>query len=136
MQATHVVGFGRYESSTRFSSRLLALVLTLVGGLLGALLVVGPAAAPAAAQDQDDVNVLVFSKTAGFRHASIPDGIAMIERLGAANGFAVTATEDASMFTDETLAQYDAVVWLSTTGDVLTEDQQAAFERYIQQGGG
>ena len=40
------------------------------------------------------------------------------------------------MFTDENLALYDAVVFLSTTGDVLNADQQAAFERYIQAGGG
>jgi cytochrome c len=81
-------------------------------------------------------NVLVFSKTAGFRHSSIEPGIAAIEQLGAANGFNVDATEDATQFTDANLAQYDAVVFLSTTGDVLDETQQAAFERYFQAGGG
>jgi len=81
-------------------------------------------------------NVLVFSKTAGFRHDSIPTGIAAIQQLGAQNDFAVTATEDGAAFTDANLAQYDAVVWLSTTGDVLTDTQQDAFERYIQAGGG
>jgi type 1 glutamine amidotransferase len=79
--------------------------------------------------------VLVFSRTAGFRHASIPDGVAAVRRLGAANGFGVDATEDAALFTDENLARYDAVIWLSTTGDVLDAGQQAAFERYIRGGG-
>ena len=81
-------------------------------------------------------NVLVFSKTAGFRHDSIPQGIAAIQELGADNGFEVDATEDGAQFTDANLAQYDAVIWLSTTGDVLTDTQQAAYERYIQAGGG
>ncbi|MDG4821740.1 ThuA domain-containing protein [Asanoa sp. WMMD1127] len=80
--------------------------------------------------------VLVFSKTAGFRHDSIPAGITAIQQLGAANDFSVTATEDAGAFTDANLAQYDAVVWLSTTGDVLDGNQQAAFERFIRAGGG
>lgn len=81
-------------------------------------------------------DVLVFSKTAGFRHSSIEEGIAAIELLGEDNDFGVTATEDASVFTEEGLAPYDAVVWLSTTGDVLDDDQQAAFEGYIAAGGG
>jgi cytochrome c len=81
-------------------------------------------------------NVLVFSKTAGFRHDSIPQGIAAIEQLGADNDFNVDASEDSTVFTDANLAQYDAVVFLSTTGDILDDDQQAAFERYIQAGGG
>jgi type 1 glutamine amidotransferase len=80
--------------------------------------------------------VLVFSKTAGFRHSSIPTGIAAIQQLGTANGFAVTATEDAAQFTSANLAQYQAVIWLSTTGDVLNSEQQSAFESYIAAGGG
>ncbi len=80
--------------------------------------------------------VLVFSKTAGFRHASIPDGIAAVKQLGAANNFSVDATEDAAAFTDANLKQYQAVIFMSTTGDVLNDVQQGAFERYIKAGGG
>src|ERR1043166_4109510 len=80
--------------------------------------------------------VLVFSKTAAYRHASIPNGIAAIKQLGLQNGFAVDATEDATAFTQKNLARYAAVVFLSTTGDVLDEAQQDDFERYIQAGGG
>jgi type 1 glutamine amidotransferase len=89
-----------------------------------------------ASEEAGTYDVLVFSKTAGFRHGSIPDGIAAIERLGAENGFTVTATEDAAVFNDTELAAYEAVLWLSTTGDVLDAGQQGAFERYIQSGGG
>ena len=80
--------------------------------------------------------VLVFSETAGFRHDSIPAGITAIQELGAANGFAVDATEDSTQFNDANLAQYQAVVFLSTTGDVLSDTEQAAFERYIAAGNG
>ena len=81
-------------------------------------------------------NVLVFSETAGFRHDSIDEGIAAIQALGAANDFAVTATEDSSQFNAANLAQYDAVVFLSTTGDVLSATEQDAFEDYMRAGGG
>jgi len=80
--------------------------------------------------------VLVFSKTAGFRHDSIPDAVAAIRDLGRTQGFAVDATEDSSVFDDAALAAYSAVVFLCTTGDVLNEAQQAAFQRYIEAGGG
>ena len=80
--------------------------------------------------------VLVFSKTTGFRHDSIPQGIAAIEELGAENGFAVETTEDAARFSDAVLARYKVVVFLSTTGDVLDTGEKAAFERYIRSGGG
>ncbi|MFI7151663.1 ThuA domain-containing protein [Nonomuraea sp. NPDC050022] len=80
--------------------------------------------------------VLVFSKTAAFRHDSIPNGIQAIRDLGAANDFAVDATEDANAFTTANLAQYKAVVFLSTTGDVLNDNQQAAFQTYVDGGGG
>ena len=78
----------------------------------------------------------MFSKTAGFRHDSIPTGIQTIRDLGTANGFTVTATEDSNVFTTSQLANYKAVVFLSTTGDVLNASQQTAFESYINGGGG
>ena len=108
----------------------------------GAIAVVGAAlagSAPTAAPGEDDparFRVLVFSRTAGFRHASIPQGIAAIGRLGAEHGFEVFATEQGADFTDTNLGRFAAVVFLSTTGDVLNDDQQAAFERYIRGGGG
>jgi cytochrome c len=80
--------------------------------------------------------VLVFSKTTGFRHDSIPDGIAAVRALGAEHGFRVDDTENAERFTDTTLAQYKVVMFLSTTGDILDQEQKAALERYIRAGGG
>lgn len=80
--------------------------------------------------------VLVFSKTAGYQHASIPTGIAAVQKLGKENGFDVDTTVNAAIFTEDSLKQYAAVVFLSTTGDVLNSYQEADFERYIQAGGG
>lgn len=80
--------------------------------------------------------VLVFSKTAGFRHASIPAGIAAIQSLGSTNDFQVETTEDAELFTAENLSRFDAVIWLNTTLDVLNDTQQQVFEAYIRAGGG
>ena len=81
-------------------------------------------------------DVLVFSRTAAFRHDSIAAGISAIQQLGSTNNFTVTATEDPAQFTDVNLAQYEAVVFLLTTGDVLNNTQQGAFERYIAAGHG
>lgn len=80
--------------------------------------------------------VLVFSKTMGFKHASIPKGIEAIQKLGLENGFEVDTTKNASLFTDDNLKQYSSIIFLSTTGNVLDHYQEAAFERYIQSGGG
>ena len=80
--------------------------------------------------------VLIFSKTNGYRHQSIPFGIEAIKTLGEQNRFTVDATEDSLAFTDENLAKYKAIIFLSPTGNVLGEEQQKAMERYIQHGGG
>jgi cytochrome c len=81
-------------------------------------------------------SVLVFSKTAGFRHDSIPAAISAIQRLGQQRGFSVDATEESEVFTDAVLARHKVVVFLLTTGTVLNEEQRAAFERFVRAGGG
>jgi type 1 glutamine amidotransferase len=83
----------------------------------------------------DPFSVLVFSKTAGYRHDSIPAAVAAFEGLGK-SGWHVEATEDASQFTAGHLRRFDVVVFLLTTQDVLDERQQAAFEGFVEAGGG
>jgi type 1 glutamine amidotransferase len=107
---------------------------------VGAALLLGTVSGTAASQadgggKDDGKRVLVFSKTAGFRHDSIPEGITAIEELGRTGGFRVDATENAGAFTPRNLRRYDAVVFMSTTGDVLDPAQQRAFEGYIRGGG-
>ena len=81
--------------------------------------------------------VLVFTKTTGFRHDSIPVGVATIRRLGREHGFGVDQTEDEGRFTDRDLARYAAVVFLSTTGEpIASQGHRRAFQRYIRRGGG
>ena len=84
----------------------------------------------------DKPRILVFSKTAGFRHGSIANGKAAILKLGQENNFDVDTTENAAYFTEDSLKKYAAVVFLNTTQDVLNNYQEADFERYIQSGGG
>ncbi len=81
-------------------------------------------------------NVLVFSKTAGWRHGSIEDGQSMFERLAETYQFEATLSEDASIFTDKRLKPFDAIVFLNTTGNVLDARQERAMERFMQSGGG
>ncbi|MFJ7412764.1 ThuA domain-containing protein [Streptomyces sp. NPDC098077] len=86
--------------------------------------------------DRTAKRVLVFSKTAGFRHDSIPTGIAALKEIGKDTNITVDSTESAAQFTTSNLARYDAVAFLSTTGDVLGAEQQKAFENYVATGGG
>ena len=80
--------------------------------------------------------LLVFSKTTGFRHDSIPAGQKAIREIAAEHGFTATFSEDASLFTPAKLASFDAVVFLNTTGDILDAGQKAAFQGFIRAGGG
>ena len=80
--------------------------------------------------------VLVFSKTAGFRHQSISAGKTAIIKLAKEHGFLIDTTENENYFNEDSLKNYAAVVFLNTTGNVLNSAQQVNFERYIQAGGG
>ena len=98
-----------------------------------------PAAGPGKPQP---IRALVYHETTGFRHASIPYAIQQITAYGKRHRVEVTADQTSSQFTDAGLAQYDVVVWLSTVGGVrgdaplLTAAEWAAFERYMEGGGG
>jgi type 1 glutamine amidotransferase len=104
-------------------------------GMLCALSALGDEA-PGAANADERFAALVFSKTAGYRHASIETGIESIRRLGERGRFRVDATELGEAFSDDRLGRYRVVIFLNTTGDVLDAAQQAAFERFVRRGGG
>ncbi|MDX2191135.1 MAG: ThuA domain-containing protein [Bacteroidota bacterium] len=84
----------------------------------------------------NDKRILVFSKTGGFRHESIANGKIALMELGKINNIIVDTSENADVFNDDDLKKYSAIVFLSTTGNILTFEQKIAFERYIQSGGG
>lgn len=105
------------------------------------LLIILPVAAAESAEtgpvgDGAAFRVLVFSKTLGFRHDSITNGIAALRHLGLESGFGVDATEDSGVFTATNLARYATVVFLSATGDVLDQNQETALKTYVLGGGG
>lgn len=104
-----------------------------LASLLSMLVLAGCAQRPSA---RAGFSVLVFSRTLMFRHASITNGIAAIQKLGAENHFHVVATEDAGWFTPANLAKYKIVIFLSTSGDILNAEQQTAFREFIERGGG
>ncbi|HEY8217289.1 MAG TPA: ThuA domain-containing protein [Acidimicrobiia bacterium] len=109
------------------ASRLCALALV-------PLVVISDAALPASATS---TRVLVFSRTTGFRHASIEPAVAAIERLGEQHHLEVDASEDPAVFTPEKLRDYAAVVFVSTTGNPISDPaQHQALRQYIERGGG
>lgn len=85
---------------------------------------------------QKGKSVLIFSKTTGFRHASIPKGVATITQLLDSVGIRTVHSEDATLFQPDSLGQFDAVIFLSTTGDIFDAAQKEAFQKYIQSGKG
>ncbi|MEV5185083.1 ThuA domain-containing protein [Streptomyces werraensis] len=79
-----------------------------------------------------DPALLVYTRTTDYRHDSIPAGIAALRSLG---GFQVDAHEDPAEL-EEPLDRYAAVVFLSTSGDVLTPAGRERLAAYVEGGGG
>lgn len=79
--------------------------------------------------------LLVFTRTCDYRHASIPDGAAALTELAARHGCAVDATEEPAAFETD-LAPYAAVVFLNTSGDVLTPAGRDRLAAHVEAGGG
>ncbi len=123
------------DGGHRRSWRLVVTVLTLLGATSG---VVASGATTGAARQSAPASVLIFHQTGSpdLRHASIEYGIAAIQEMGARHDFTVAETQDSAVFTDASLARYDAIVWLNVIAPSLDGAQRAAFERYIAGGGG
>jgi len=83
------------------------------------------------------VRLLLFTETRGYRHESIEDAVSALKELAASAGIQTdTANDSQGVFNDTNLDNYDAVVWVLTSGDVLNAEEQTAFENYIRAGGG
>ena len=80
--------------------------------------------------------ILVFTKAKGYVHASIPGGVQAIVKLGEQHHFDVDTTSDASRFTEDNLKKYAALVFISSTGNLLNGDQKVQLQRYMEAGGG
>jgi len=93
-------------------------------------------AAPPTRGNGVQYKVLVFTKSAGGSHASTQAGVNALRTISIDERFALEVTDDDRKFDDSHLRQFRTVVFLNTSGDVLTDDEQAAFERYYGNGGG
>ena len=82
------------------------------------------------------INILVFSKTQGFRHASISSGLKMLSDLSKKQNWIITATENSELIRDEFLSKFDVAVFLNPTGDAICDVGQEAFEKFIKSGKG
>jgi len=80
---------------------------------------------------------LLFTKVAGYHHEAVNEGVDAMRWLAERNDFALDWHQDASrVFNDKALAEYDVVIFLMTTQDILNDEQQEAFKRFIQSGKG
>ena len=79
---------------------------------------------------------LLFTKTDGFHHESILEGVTAIRQLSSSNNFTVDWHENAEIFNDKALEKYSVIIFLNTTGNILNNEQQAAFEKFIRVGKG
>ena len=86
--------------------------------------------------ENNTTRILVFTKMAGYKHESTPAAYGHIKSICEQNGIQTDSTSASEKFTREYLAQYDAVVFLNTSGDVLSEEQQNIFIDFIHAGKG
>jgi len=98
-------------------------------------------AAPAAAADRGAI--LIYSGTTGYRHESIPAGIAAVTSIAKKRGLAVDASEDPNVFSADSLKRFRAIVLLSCTTDPknpasewLTGSRRDALQQFLHRGGG
>ena len=68
--------------------------------------------------------IFVFTRTCGYVHESIPKGVGVITELGLENNFIIKSSDDPRIFLSDELFSYDAIIFLSTTLDILNQEQQ------------
>jgi uncharacterized protein len=94
------------------------------------------AALPFSSAAAERERLLVFTKTAAYRHDSIPAAVAAMRKLAGAHGIEVEHSEDAALFIEDRLSRFKAVAFVNTSGNVLGADEQRAFEAFVAKGGG
>lgn len=81
--------------------------------------------------------VLLFSKTNGYVHReALPAAAAAFRQIAAQRGWSLFATDSSAIYNADDLARFDAVIWNNVSGDVLSPEQRAALQRFIEHGGG
>lgn len=80
-------------------------------------------------------NVLIYSYTAGYYHDSIPTAVQSMTEHGPDYGINFVHSENMDDFTDHYLSQFDALLFLDNTDEVLDEEGKEAFQHYLDSGG-
>jgi type 1 glutamine amidotransferase len=88
------------------------------------------------AQAKKQFNALLVTKTAGWHHESINDGVTAIKALAEKNFFDVTWNQDGVPITEKYLQNFQVIIFLNTTGDIFNDEEQRAIEKFIQSGKG
>ena len=88
------------------------------------------------AQEKIQFNALLVTKTAGWHHESINEGVTAIKELATRNFFNVQWHQEGATVTDKYLENFQVIIFLNTTGDIFKEDEQKAIEKFIKAGKG
>lgn len=102
-------------------------------GTLSTLVLIFSIALVAPAQQ---FKALVFTKTAGFRHQSIPNAVTAMKKMGEKQVFSVYTSEDPRVLAEESLMKYDVLILISTTGTIFDETTRASLQKFVQSGKG
>ena len=84
----------------------------------------------------ENINVLVFTKANVFVHESRITGAETIKEMEKTHQFNVVISEDSLIFSDEKLKDFDVIVFMNTSGNVLNNNGKQAFKKFVQNGGG
>jgi type 1 glutamine amidotransferase len=86
---------------------------------------------------KEQKKILIYTKNGeGFVHDNIQASVDMLVDLASENDIAYLVSDDPSLFTDDQLADFDAVVFSNTNNEAFDNDgQREAFQRYIRSGG-
>jgi len=93
--------------------------------------------APSIPKNLASAALLVFSKTNSFRHIDgIAGGNLAIKQIAKKNGWGLFSTENGAVFNENDLSRFDTVIFLNASGDMLSDQQQQVFQRWLEAGGG
>ncbi len=92
---------------------------------------------PALAIAQPQFRALLFTETGGWHHQSISVGVDALKELAQRHQFQLDWQGNSGVFNNQQrLMSYDVIIFLSTTGNVLSDEEQANMEAFIQSGKG
>ena len=86
--------------------------------------------------NQNSFSVLLITETKGWVHDSIESGIDLIVDIGDKKNFNVYHSDDSKVITSENLKEFNSIIFLNTTGDILNNYEQKVMENFIKNGKG